>query len=293
MHEHVKKLQNTLLRAEQEEEEFKTKIPYVIEQEYIPFDPHEFYVDFGKLYHEETGLIIDQLTPYQYEIWKLSQKFHRLIVVKPQKSGISSSVLLQDFQDAIYPGRGRGKDILVAGQTEEAAYEHISTLKRAIASSEKYRKYLITESKELFFKEEKTKMGVIYLKNPDNAFRPSRIIAVPFQESSFWSWKNTYRVHMSDPAATKTKNDSRIYAVGISRVANTNGYVIIESPPRGQHNGFFKQYELYKDGRSSLGSTYTVYIEDAIRYGVVTQQFIDEEKRVLGHLWFSIYGSSF
>src|SRR6185503_13895905 len=137
------------------------------------------------------------------------------------------------------------------------------TLKRAIASSDKYRKYLITESKELFFKEEKTKMGVIYLKNPDNPFRPSRIIAVPFQESSFWSWKNVWRVHMSDPAVTKMKDDSRAYALGMSRTANTNGYTIIESPPRGVNNGFYKQHELYKDNKSPRGTTYTVYVEDA------------------------------
>lgn len=293
MHNHVKKLQHAFLQQEQEEEEFKTKLPYVIEDEYIPTDPREFYNDFGKLRHDETGEIIVELTPYQYAIWKLSQKYHRLICVKPQKSGVSTSVLLQDFQDVILPGRGRGKDVLVAGQTEEASYEHISSLKRAIATSDKYRKYLITEAKELFFKEEKTKMGVIYIKNPDNPFRPSRIIAVPFQESSFWSRKQTYRVHLSDPAVTRVKKDDRIYALAFSRVANTNGYVIVESPPRGQHNGFFKQWELYKDNKSPLGTTYTVYIEDAIKYGVVTQEFIDEEKRVLGHLWFSVYGSSF
>jgi len=275
------------------EDEFKTKLPYVIEKEYIPLDPREFYKDFGKIRHEETNEIVEDFTPYQYKIWELSQQFHILVVMKPQKSGVSTSVLMGDFQEVIVPGRGRGKDVLVAGQTEEAAYEHISTLKRMIASSEKYRKYLITESKELFFKEEKTKMGVIYLKNPDNPFRPSRIIAVPFQESSFWSWKNVYRVHMSDPAVTKIKNDERAYATGISRVANTNGYVVIESPPRGKNNGFYKQWKNYENNKSERGTTYTVYVEDAVKYGVVTQAFLDEQKRTLKHLYGSIYGSSF
>lgn len=201
--------------------------------------------------------------------------------------------MLQDFQDVVAQGRGRGKDILVAGQTKEAAYEHISTLKRMIASSEKYRKYLITESKELFFREEKTKMGVIYIKNPDNSYRPSRIIGVPFQESSFWSWKNIYRVHMSDSAVTKIKKDERVYATGISRVANTNGYVLIESPPRGTQNGFYKLYEEYKDNTNPICRVYTVKVEDAIEHKVITQEFLDEEKRRLKHLYYSVYGSSF
>ena len=288
-----KTIDREFLQAEREEEEFKTHLPYIIEKEDIPIDPREFYHDFGKLTHPETNEIVEDLTPYQYEIWSLSQKYHVVVVVKPQKSGVSTSALLQDFQDVILEGRGRGKDVLVSGQTEEAAYEHISTLKRMIATSDKYRKYLITESKELFFKEEKTKMGVIYIKNPDNPFRPSRIIAVPFQESSFWSWKSVYRNHMSDPAVTKIKQDARAYATAISRVANTDGYVLIESPPRGTHNGFFQIYEQYKDNKSPRGTVYTVQVEDAVKHGVITQVFLDEQKRILKHLYWSIYGSSF
>ena len=37
------------------EEQFKTRLPYTIEKEYIPKDAHEFYIDFGPLIHPRTG----------------------------------------------------------------------------------------------------------------------------------------------------------------------------------------------------------------------------------------------
>mgnify|MGYP003577533519 CR=1 FL=1 len=287
-------------------EDFKTKLPYQIDDEYIEQDPDKFYLSFGKLVKPRQinsdsdpdnsirGIqYVDHLTPYQYDIWKLGDQYKILVVVKPQKSGITTSELIHDFQYSITKGKGRGKDILVIGQTETHANEHIDTLKRLIASSEKYRKYLITETKELYFKEQKTKVGVIYVKNPDNPFRPSRIIGLPFVESSLWSWKEVCKIHMSDTAISPHKNQKGIYATALGRLVNTDGPAIIESPPAGVSNEFFQQYEMYKDNTDKRGHVYTVYVDDAIKYGVVTQEVIDEKKKQLGYLFGQYYGSSF
>ena len=217
------------------------------------------------------------------------------MIVKPQKSGITTSCLLEDFQTAIT--KGRGKDILIVGQTKDHAVEHLYTLKRMIVDSEKYRKYLITDAKELYFREEKTKLGTIYIKNPDNPFRPSRIIAVGFSHRQLWSWKNVYRIHMSDVVASEIVDDESVYAAAKYRLANTNGYWLIESPPKGSNNYFYRMYEMYKDNKDPNVQVFVVNVEDAIKYKITTREFIESERKRLGYLictvlWFFLHRSS-
>jgi len=269
--------------------EFKSDIPYHIDKEYIPTDPEEFYKDFGYLEHPRTRQPIEKLTPYQLKIW--NSKAKTTIVVKPQKTGVTTSCLLQDFQTAITDGKGR--DILIIAQTLGHAIEHIHTLKRMIVNSSKYRKYLITTSKEMYFKEEKTKLGAVYIKNPDNPFRPSRIIATPFSAHGVWSWKNVYRIHMSDTASTETIDDRSVYEAAGTRFASTEGYWLIESPPNGTSNYYFELYEKYKFNTDPSVNVITVDIEEAINQKVISREFIESEKRRLGHIWFKYYGSSF
>lgn len=275
----------------EQNKEFKTEIPYYIEKEHIPEDPYEFYKDFGYIEHPRTLKPIEKLTPYQYLIWETSQKTKTTIVVKPQKTGVTTSCLLQDFQTAITKGKGR--DILIIAQTLGHAIEHIHTLKRLIVNSDKYRKYLITKSSEMYFKEEKTKLGAIYIKNPDNPFRPSRIIATPFSVHGVWSWKNIYRIHMSDVAATETVDDKSVYEAAGTRFASTEGFWLIESPPNGTTNYYFELYEKYKDNTDPTTQVIVVNIDEAISNQVVSQEFIDSERKRLGHIWFKYYGSQF
>jgi hypothetical protein len=72
----------------------------------IPLDPAEFYKDFGYLLHPKTGEYVSNLTQYQYNIW--NDKYHSKyrLVLKSQKVGITTSVLLEDFQDSITRFRG-------------------------------------------------------------------------------------------------------------------------------------------------------------------------------------------
>ena len=114
-----------------EEDNFSTSTPYHIDKEHIPEDPEEFYKDFGYIEHPRTREPIKQLTPYQYKIW--NSKAKTTIVVKPQKTGVTTSCLLQDFQTAITKGKGR--DILIIAQTLGHAIEHIHTLKYLIVNS--------------------------------------------------------------------------------------------------------------------------------------------------------------
>ena len=288
-HNQVRKRLRQQFHPNEDIEEFRTDVPYHIEQEDIPLEPAEFYKDFGYLHHPRTHEPIEQLAPYQYNIWNSKSKV--TIVVKPQKTGITTSCLLQDFQTAITTGRGR--DILIVAQTLGHAIEHIYTLKRLIVDSPKYRKYLITKSSEMFFKEEKTKMGAIFIKNPDDPFRPSRIIAAPFSVHGLWSWKNVYRIHMSDVAATDTINDKEVYEAAGTRFASTEGYWLIESPPNGVNNYYYELYEQYKSNTDPAVNVIVVHIDDAISHNVVTREFIESERIRLKHTFSKYYGSEF
>lgn len=190
------------------------------------------------------------------------------------------------------PG-GRGKDCLVGAQTQRHAIEHIYTLKRAIMDSEKYRKYMITDSKELFFKEEKTKVQVIYIKNPDNPYRPSRIIGLPFRLGSFSSWKNVFRVHLSDPAFAPIVDDGPVYAAARGRLANTNGRMMIEGPPNGPKGKFYDWFEQYKDNTNPNFQIHVIIDEDAKKAGVISAEFLEQEKLNHGPLYPQYYQASF
>ena len=153
----------------------------------IPLDPQEFYKHSGYLLHPKTGEYVENLTDYQYSMWKNENKAKYRVVIKSQKVGISTSALLEDFQIALT--KAKGFDILIIAQTQAHANEHLRTLKNLILNSEKYRQFLITNPSELLLREEKTKVGVAYIKNPDNALQPSRIIALGSSETQVWSWK--------------------------------------------------------------------------------------------------------
>jgi hypothetical protein len=198
---------------------------------------------------------------------------------------------MHDFQELLL--NGKGKDLLIVGQTEKAAIEHLYTLKRLIIDSPKYRKYLITKSSELFFREEQTKVGTLFIKNPDNPYRPMRIIALGFIVSALWSWKNVFRIHMSDPAAAAVVDDSQIYAALMSRLTNTDGRMMIEGPPRGPFGRFYELYEQFKDNKNPDFKVFLVTIYDALKEGLVTRDFIDKAKLELGQLFPQTYEGSF
>lgn len=267
-----------------EEEETATALPL----EDIPKDAETFYEDFGRLVHPKTGQPVKQLTDYQLKIWNDPSKYR--LVIKSQKVGLSTSALLEDFQRAITTAKG--KDILVIAQTQYHANEHLLTLKTHIINSEKYRKYLIRDPSELLFREEKTKVKVAYVKNPDNPLRPSRIIALGASEGAVWSWKNVAHIHMSDIAANDLKDDSPLFAAAFSRLANTGGTMLIETPPRGPRGKVFEIYQQALTHQNEF-QLFHVTAQDAVKAGLITHDFLEEERRRLGAIYPQYYEAEF
>lgn len=271
----------------------------------VPRDPQEFYTDFGFLTHprlkDENGqpLVVEKLAPYQYEFWAYPGN---ALAIKSQKIGLTTTSLLEDFQFTLMP-EGAGKDVLVIAQNQLLADDHILTLKRMIYQSKKYSQFLVTTPDA--FREEKTKMSVIYVKNLYDNNKPSRIIALGKSEASVWSWKNVGKIHMSDVAKLDIKEQKNFFAAVYSRLANTEGVIKIETPPNGQQG---EVYNIYNKSRARIiednGNVLDTFAEDpadnaskfrifeysaveAVKAGIISREFLEQERNELGDLLFS------
>jgi hypothetical protein len=104
---------------------------------------------------------------------------------------------------------------------------------------------------------------------------------------------------MSDIAAVNQKDDSGLLGAAFTRLANTNGTILIESPPRGQRGSVYKIYKQSKlhseDPEGDFGKfkTYEVYAREAVAAGLMTQEFLDAEKVRLGVLYGQYYECEF
>jgi hypothetical protein len=271
----------------------------------VPRDPQEFYVDFGFLTHprlkDENGqpMIVEKLAPYQHEFWSYQSN---TLAIKSQKIGLTTTSLMEDFQFTLLP-EGAGKDVLVIAQNQLLADDHILTLKRMIYQSKKYSQFLVTTPDA--FREEKTKMSVIYVKNPYNNDKPSRIIALGKSEASVWSWKNVGKIHMSDVAKLDIKEQKNFFAAVYSRLANTQGIIKIETPPNGQQG---EVYNIYNKSRAKVIEDYSAALNtfaddpadnaskfkifeypaiEAVKAGIISREFLEQERNELGDLLFS------
>jgi hypothetical protein len=278
----------------------------------IPIDANEFYHDFGRLTHDRTGEIVDNLTPYQQEFWNYQDS---ALAVKSQKIGLSTSTLMEDFQYTLLP-HGRGKDVLIFGQNLAAAKQHVLDLKKMIRASEKYRAFMIDAKEEILFDEEQTKVYVIFVRNPTNPAFPSRIIGLGSSIPAAWSWKRIGRVHMSDVAKLNMVEEKQdeFFSTVFSRLAITEGIIKIETPPAGQQGFVYrlatKLQKLLREKKEAefkakwsgenLEQSMTKFryfkypAKLAVDANIISQSWLDQQLLLLGPLEYaSKYGCKF
>jgi hypothetical protein len=235
------KASSALFTAQQQHGKFFEEL----DKKPIPLDPQKFYECMGLIEHPLTHKPVKHLTDYQTDVWRRMQQYKYNLIIKSQKIGLSTSVLMADFQFAILPSGNplscRGHEILIIGQSIALARDHLYTLRKMILESKLYRDFLIDRPTEVVMRDQVSKVTMLYVHNPTNPFRPTRIIGLGAKEGAVWSWKQVKHVHISDIAAANTDYTGTISAA-LTRLANTNGTMIIESPPRGPQG---KLYEIY------------------------------------------------
>lgn len=271
-----------------------------------PRAPNLFYKDFGLLFHPRLKdpktrrpLLIKNLTEYQIRWWNAKGD---IATPKANKVGLTTTSGLELFQSRLLPEEA-GSDALWIAQNQRMANEHVLNLKNQIRWSKKYSQFLITRPDIELFREEKSKASVIYVGNPYDPKRPSRIIAIGGSESLAYSWKYVNRVHGSDISLLKSKDQKAFFAGLYSRLANTEGPVKFESVPNGQHGEFWNiiNKSRYKknvessdedfaedpENRAGDFKVWDIPYTEAVSAGVITDAFIQKQRSRLGELLFS------
>ena len=278
----------------------------------VPDDLDRFYSQVGQFVNRKTNEYVREFSDYQHEAWADRKKSKYRLYLKSQKIGLSTLFLLEDLHIALT--RGRGNEILIISQSLAKAKDHLQDLKKMIIDSPRYGDFLIDrpETSEDLLRDERTKIDTIYLRNPERPRETTKIIALGITSpGSLISFKKVCHIHMSDITLADMTSERMYESFGgaFSRLANTDGSIVIECPPRGPHGPVFD----IVDGDTSLKQDgVTVDIEEGrqiltnqgflvrrytyqvgVSAGMITEEFIGKERHRLGVLFEMYYGASF
>ena len=157
-------------------------------------DPKLFYHSFGLLTHPFTKQKVENLTGYQYQFWKSILKNKYNIAIKSNKIGLSTTCLITLFQDCMMK-EGAGNEKLVICQTQQMAKEHLYTLRQLLLNSDNFKHTLIMRPGKYLLKDEVTKITQLFIYNPYNPSRPTRVIGLG-ASSSIVSFMEECRLHL-------------------------------------------------------------------------------------------------
>ena len=136
--------------------------------------------------------------------------------------------LINDIRTRLLPEHA-GFDMLLVGQNQLMADEHLLNAKKWMLQSPTLKPFLITRPDQRFrLREEKSKMKMLYVENPYEPETPSRIISIGFSESLAYSWEKVDRLHISDPGQNSRKNQIAFFSGLFSRLSNTEGDIKFE-----------------------------------------------------------------
>jgi hypothetical protein len=166
--------------------------------------------------------------------------------------------------------------------------------------SDKYHQFLMERPDHELFKEEKSKLATMYIRNPFNPNRPSRIIALGGSEASAYSWKNVDWIHMSDVSQLKSNDQRLFFGALFSRLANTNGIAKIETIPGAREGEVWRLWNVANSGEhktdedlaedafdmSSSFMPLRLTYQDGIDAGIISQKYIDRMRSLLDEFTF-------
>lgn len=267
-----------------------------LEDIHVPEDPDEFLQDFGGIPHpnkktdDGMPVMITKWAWYQRDSWG---DFNSL-QVSSNKVGKTTSHMMNTFQSRLFKQHA-GFDALLVAQNQKMANDHLLHLKRLVRSSPKYWQFVIERPEHELFKEEKSKLETMYIRNRWDPQRPSRIMALGGSEASAYSWKNVDWIHMSDVTQLTSTNQKLFFGALFSRLANTNGIAKIETIPgakEGEVYRIYREINGIKDATDEdlaeddydLSSTFKyvqVTIDDAINEGLVLPEYKAKMKALL------------
>lgn len=264
----------------------------------------EFYAELGyPFFHSESKEQIEKLSPLQMEIWNRHKKYKKLLILKSQKIGISSTCILITLYHALTDCRGM--ELIITAQSDEQAKTHAQDLRRILLGSDKYRDYLITkESTSMgLLKDEVTKIHTIWLHNPSNPRQATKIIVTGMSPGALLSHKRVGFIWSSDMTISQQTPQRQydVWAAMLSRLANSRGPLIVECParsPSGPVYDTFERFERDEQEGKKFDNDNDFYVEKftfdlGLRDGFFDADFIEAEKRRLGPIFGTFYNADF
>jgi hypothetical protein len=258
----------------------------------MPKDVSEFYKDFGLLEHPLTSEPVQDLTSYQKEAWHDVERYRYVLNIKSNKIGLSTSHLLCLFYHMITDCIGY--QALIIAQNMRMSREHLYTLHKMILNSEKYKPFLVSigDKDVNLLRGETSRVTEMFLRNPHNPNKPTRIIAIPATAGSAVSWKEVKYIMASDITMTDKDYDQTVRGL-FTRLANTQGYFIIETIPNGPQG---LVYDTWLRNRTQQGTDFKVReypVLLAVEAGLITEEFLEKEKQRHGPDYDRLYNCSF
>jgi hypothetical protein len=184
-----------------------------------------------------------------------------------------------------------GNEKLIIAQTSKMAKEHIYSLRQMLLNSKNFRHTLIMRPGKYLLKDEVSKMTELFIHNPYNPTRPTRIIGLGASAATSVSWKNVDFIYVSD--ITKSKDDyTEVMDGAFTRLAMSRGSMVIETIPRGPNGKIYEIYNNSIHGKNDFKS-FKYPVDMAIEAGLVDADFIEEEKRRLGAFFPEYYSAEF
>lgn len=272
----------------------------------LPIVPDKILRDYAKFWKYAGGVAhprkrdknkrpIRVLKPAWYQI-KFANMNHG-VWLSSNKMGKTMGESINDFRTRLMPEHA-GFDVLLVGQNQLIADQHLLDLKVWVLGSEKLAPYLITKPNRRFqLPEQKSKMSQMYIENPYNPEKPSRIIAIGFSESLAYSWKNIDRLHISDPAMIARRDQLSFFSGLYSRLSNTGGDIKIEGVA-GQRIGYFwelcktifhleNKFELADEHKLEEFASMTKFeslfttADDGVKEGIISKEYLDFARSIM------------
>jgi hypothetical protein len=259
----------------------------------VPSDPQLFYEDFGLFTHPLTQQPVKQLAFYQEEFIRLIDLYKYALAVKSNRIGLSSAILdLSLFRHMITDCAGY--QALIIGQNQRLSREHLYSLHKDALNSEKYADFIIGigDRDVSLLRGERSRITELFLRNPFNPKKPTRIIALPPALSNAVSWKEVKYILCSD-IAVAPRDPSPVIKALYTRLAMTRGYFVIETIPNGPQGEIYDIWLKHHAHGSKDFQVKDYPIGYAIQAGVVTKEFIDEERERQGLDFARLYECSF
>lgn len=274
----------------------------------IPEGLNDFYHGFTPLEDPDTGEpVLDLEAKHQEEVWNDQYNYIYRAYPKSQKIWLTTTFLFEDIKHALTDAMGR--QIIITGQSEFHAKEHLADLKKYVMNS-RYSDYLVRKAiPEIGLdRSEATSSKVVVMHNPDNPFYPTKIYAMGSNAGALISFKKVKHIHASDITRSNETPEKQKETIAsmLSRLANSKGSLVLEAPFRGMEGPLFEQWEKFQEITAKGIDLKKMTREEqrampfyckaydyqyGIDAGCFTQSFIDGERIRQGRLFDMYYGA--